>query len=204
MKHGMTVSAQFAGVAFEGRLLKVDAPGGSIFLSTDKNEEATRALLQRPRCSFRSRTPGRHVEFSAAGPRRVIHAGTPAIELKFPDVMASHQERAHPRAAVAPHAPLSCLADAGGITPFDARMIDIGRGGVGFLVYPSDITLAPGTLLRGCRIQGPDGRTLVADLEVRYSRPVKLADGTRAVRSGCRFVDPSPEVMELVRHYLAE
>lgn len=185
---------------FEAKLLTVDAEGGRIVVSRSPSEAANGALLQRSLCAFHASLPGWHVEFAAADPRDRGNA----IELKFPEVMASRQERAHPRAAVSPHAPLRCLADAAGITPFDARMIDIGRGGVGFLVYPGDITLPPGTLLHGCRIEGPDGRTYTVDLEVRYSQPVTMKDGTRAARSGCRFVEPSAEVLELVRHYTGD
>jgi len=185
---------------FEAKLLSVDADGGQIVLSRHAQEALNSALLQRSLCSFHASVPGRHIEFAATEPRDLGNA----IQLKFPEVMVSRQERAHPRAEVTPHRPLHCVADAAGIMPFEARMIDISRGGAGFLVYPGDIILEPGTVLHGCRIQGPDGRTYTVDLEVRYSQPVTLKDGTRAARSGCRFVDPSPDVLELVRHYVGD
>jgi len=44
---------------------------------------------------------------------------------------------------------------------------------------------------------------VTVDLEVRYSAPVTLPDGARAVRSGCRFVNPSEEVKKLLAVYFS-
>ena len=82
---------------------------------------------------------------------------------------------------------------------FDAHVIDISSGGVGMLLYRSEITLEPGTLLRGCLIEHPAIGRVRVDMEVRYSEQVTLKDGRRAWRSGCRFVDPDDSLQELVR-----
>ncbi len=197
------VSSHLDTVIFKSLLRRVEAPE-RVILERSPTEAANVALLARSRCTFHSGIPEWHVEFVATAPRETIHEGTAAIALGFPEVLARHSDRAHPRAAFVPQTPLSCLADANGIMPFDARMINISRGGLGFLVHSADVHLEPGTVLRGCRIELPGSRACVADLEVRYSQNVTLPDGTRAVRSGCRFIDARPEIMELVRNYVKE
>ena len=49
------------------------------------------------------------------------------------------------------------VADADGIMPFEAVILDLAVGGIAFMVYGSGITLEPGTVLRGCRIAMPGG-----------------------------------------------
>jgi hypothetical protein len=93
-------------------------------------------------------------------------------------------------------------ADEDGIMPFDGMIIDLGFEGIGFLVYASTITLEPGTVLRGCRIQLPGGAECVSDLEVRYSQAVTLPNGARAMRSGCRVLTPSAALIALTKRLL--
>jgi flagellar brake protein len=115
-------------------------------------------------------------------------------------VLVSTQRRAEPRSETAAPSPtLTVLADADGFMPFDAEIVDIGSGGVGFLVYALGISLEPGTVLRGCRIDIPGKLDITVDLEVRYSVPVEGTDGRRVMRSGCRFVSTPPEILALAR-----
>jgi c-di-GMP-binding flagellar brake protein YcgR len=117
-------------------------------------------------------------------------------------MLSSYQRREHDRVAIRPPLPLRVLADAEGFTPFGASIVDVAAGGIGFVVYSQTITLEPGTILRGSRIELPDSGVCTVDLEVRYSEAVGFASGTRAMRSGCRFVKPSPELVALVKRYL--
>lgn len=96
---------------------------------------------------------------------------------------------------------LECIADESGITAFNASIVDMSEGGIGLLVYSQEITLARGTVLRGCRIRIPGHDDVVVDLEVRHSEIIATAEGRRAVRSGCRLVDPTPEVRALARFF---
>lgn len=199
--HQTLVTVYVADILFQSLLRRVDPAAGRIVLERSPVEAANEALLARPRCTFHSEVPGWHVEFVATEPRATTHEGAPAIQCRFPEVLVSHQRRVHGRGAAQPPLPLRCLADAGGITPFDARVIDIGLGGISFLLYAPGINLEPGTVLRGCRIEVPGHGVCVVDLEVRYSQPVTFAGGRRAMRSGCRFVNPTPEMMELASLY---
>jgi flagellar brake protein len=185
-------------LGFTSRLRVVDPAASRIIIEASPDEAANAALLSRPRCIFFASVPGGHVEFAAADPQRIEHDGTPAIRLKFPDVLADRQRREYDRSSISPQVPLVCLADDGGVLSFKGGLVDISIGGLGFLVYDPNITLEPGTVLKGCRIDPYNESPLVVDLEVRYSEMVSFADGTRAERSGCRVVEHPETLKEFV------
>ena len=160
---------------------------------------ADAALLVRPRCVFTCSLAAWQVEFVAAEPRLVRHGAQEAIQLRYPELMSGHQRRSESRAVPLRDLPLQCLADAGGVMSFDAHVVDISAAGIAVLLYQSGITLEPGTVLKGCIIEHPAIGQVSVDMEVRYSEPVRLKDGRRAQRAGCRFVDPSAVLKKLVR-----
>lgn len=177
------------GLAFTTRLIFVDPSHHYILLEPSASEPANAALLSRPRASFRAMADGHHVEFAAAEPVRASHAGQPVIRMKFPDVLATAQRRESDRRELHPATPLHFIADAAGVISFEGYMTDVSEGGIGFVHYAAGITLEPGTVLKGCRIEVPGGPPMTVDLEVRYSRPVTLPGSRQALRSGCRFVN---------------
>lgn len=188
----VTVSAFFPNLTFESRLLHVDAKAGRVLLSRSPVQAANMAVLSRPRCTFHCEMAGWHVEFVAAEARAVFFQRQELIQCRFPELLASNPRRQHDRVRITPPLPLRVQADAAGVMPFDALILDFGAGGMGFLGYATHITLEPGTVLRGCRIVLPGGEQCVADLEVRYSQAITLPNGRRAMRSGCRFLQASP------------
>jgi c-di-GMP-binding flagellar brake protein YcgR len=204
MRRHSLLAVYGAAAVFRSLLRDVDSRVGRIVFERSPDAAANEALLGRARATFHCELPGWHVEFVAAEPRATLHDGAQAIECRFPELLSSYQRREHDRAAIRPPLPLRVLADAEGFTPFGASVVDIASGGVGFIVYSQSINLEPGTLLRGCRIELPNAATCTVNLEVRHSEAVSFASGTRAMRSGCRFVGPSPELVALVKRYIGE
>jgi c-di-GMP-binding flagellar brake protein YcgR len=203
LARGQAVRSSLAGgeIVFESRLLFLDPARAYILMESGAGEAALDALLARPRASFHSSPDSWHIEFAAARPQRTEHEGRPALRLAFPDILVTQQRRAYERAHFQPQVPLQFVADAGGPISFDGAMVDISPGGLGFLQYAPNITLEPGTVLKGCRIELPDRRPVTVDLEVRYSRMETLPDGGRAVRSGFRFVNSPPALLALLESF---
>jgi c-di-GMP-binding flagellar brake protein YcgR len=197
-KEPITAHLQAGELRFTSQLLVVDPARSFIIMNASADEAANAALLSRPRCTFFAALPGGYVEFAAADPRKILHDGKPAICFKFPDVLSDRQRREYDRATISPQVPLECVADEGGVLSFKGGLVDISIGGLGFLMYDPNITLEPGTVLKGCRIDPYNDAPLVVDLEVRYSEMVDLADGTHAERSGCRVVEHPESLKEFV------
>ena len=196
------VNAFFPNVTFTTLLVLIDPQHRWIALGRSRDDAANRLLLARPRCAFHCEMAGWHVEFVCASPRAVTHQKRHLIQCGFPELLASNPRRQHDRVHIRPPLPLRVQADSDGIMPFDGMILDLNLEGIGFLAYASSITLEPGTVLRGCRIELPGGRECVTDLEVRYTQAITMPNGRRAMRSGCRFVSPSPELIELARRLL--
>lgn len=194
------VTAELPGNAgqFTARIVRADTSGQFIIVTAMADDPANAALLARARVTLVSKPGDWHIEFVAAEPCEVMHDGTPAIRLRYPEILTVQQRRQNSRHDVPPTVPLRCIADAGGIMSFDAQIRDISFDGISVLFYSSDITLEPGTVLVGSRIEVPGADSVTVDLEVRYSEIVTLPDGSRTRCSGFRFVNACDEVEKLI------
>jgi c-di-GMP-binding flagellar brake protein YcgR len=186
---------------FESRVSHVDPAGGFIVIDLGSDEAARTELLAQGRCIFHADVQGTRIEFVCTEPHEAKHAGKPSIRLRFPEVL-SRWQRAHSRTSVS-GVPLQCVADSEGIMPFEGLIVDIGPEGLGFLVHEANIMLEPGTVLKSCLIEMPGKAVCKVDLEVCYSQPVTLGDGTRSLRSGCRFLDTAGAAKQLIDFYAA-
>jgi len=185
-------------LVFVSQLRYADPAGEYVIVDFCPNEEANAELLTRPRCAFFTEPSGWHVEFVVAGPQKYLYEDKEVIRFSYPEVMSNVQTRVHARAPGSLTVRLHCIADEGGIMPFEAWIVDVSAGGIGFLTYESSIMLEPGTVLKECRLETQGMAPLIVDLEVRYSELVTLPDGTPAKRSGCRFVDPPEAIKDII------
>ncbi len=199
---GVGVCAFFPSFTFQAQLVHIDPRAGRILMSRSAVAAANAAVLARPRCTFHCEMAGWHVEFIAAEPRAVALRRRELIQCRFPELLASNPRRSHDRVHLKAPLPLRVYADTRGIMPFDALILDLAAGGVAFLCYACSITLEPGTVLRGCRIVLPNRSECVVDLEVRYTQAITLPNGHRAMRSGCLFLSPCPQLAALARGVL--
>ncbi|MBI3374426.1 MAG: flagellar brake protein [Betaproteobacteria bacterium] len=203
---GEAVVARIGGsvAQFRSRLRFIDPGRQYIIVEPCADSAANAALLALPRALFHAEWGEWHIEFAAGGPERTVHAGAPVIRLRFPEAISSRRRRASERAPVPPQPPLRCVASVDDTIYFEATICDISLGGVGILQFGPDSALQAGTVIRNCRIEGR-GRDLVSvDLEVRYTGPATLADGSPAQRAGCRFLSPSPALADLIREFFGK
>jgi c-di-GMP-binding flagellar brake protein YcgR len=179
---------------FQSRIRFIDPARAYIIIELSPDEAANKALLARPRVTFHAEPGGWRIEFAAADPKPTSPSeGAPGIRLRFPEIVAGHRRRAEERAPAPPQKALRCVIDERGVMPFDGTMENVSKGGIGFLQYDPEISLEPGTVLKGCRIESPGGGSVVVDMEVRYSQLLDLGDGRQVQSSGCRFLNLSPE-----------
>jgi len=177
-------------------LVRADPIGEFIIVAAAADEALNSALLALACVTLVAEPDDWHIEFVGVEPSEVVHDGAAAIRLGYPEILSVQQRRQNERFDAPPVLVLRCVADAGGIAPFDAQIRDISMGGISVLLYPPDVMIEPGTVLAGSRIEVPGADTVTIDLEVRYSELVTLADGSRARCSGFRFLNATDEVKQ--------
>ena len=186
------------GASSQWRLGFIDPARQYIVVEPASGASVNEALLERERVTFLADFGGMHIEFTAEGPQQIERGGVSALRLGFPKVTVSHQRRAHPRAPVPQELPLHCVIPAGAGVALEVQIMDISQGGIGLLVRSTYILPAPGTIIKGWRVERKDKDPIKVDLEVRHCRPLVLAGGDHALRWGCQFIDPSDEAKELI------
>lgn len=183
---------------FLTRMLHVDPSGECFLVEYSDQHRSNNALLVQGAVRFVAYHEGARVEFEAGAPAEAEFGGVPAVRFTLPVALVCSHRREHPRYPVPESVSLRCVADAASVMPFEARVVDISLGGLGGMTYDAAITLPPGTVLRGCRIIVPGKKTIVTDLEVRYTLSVVQADGSLANRSGVRFLKRPAEIDALI------
>lgn len=190
-----------AGQLFLTRLLHVD-PGGAFFvLASSEERRANIALLEQASLVFRTNDKRGRIEFAATAPSETVFDGNPAIRFALPQALVRSQQREHPRFSVPPDASLRCIADSAGSAPFEARIVDISRGG---MIYDAGVRLALGAGLQKCKIMISGSKPIVADLEVRYSVSFVQPDGSLAWRSGVKFFGKAKGLDALLKRFVIE
>lgn len=189
---------------FVARLRQVDPGDQFIVVNFSENKAANSAVLASRGVAFSGSHGSVHVEFTGSNPTTTIFEQSLCIRFDLPGILQMHQRRLHPRIGVLPETPLRCIADSGGITPFEAQITDISRGGFGALVYDNQINLAPGTVLKGCKIVHPRGTVANLDIEVRHSVDFTLPDGITTRRSGFKFIGAPSEIDDLIKVFVID
>jgi len=178
------------------QLLRADPVGEFVVLAAAADQALNSALLALARVTLVAEPDDWHIEFVGVAPSKIVHEGAAAIRLRYPEILTVQQRRQNERYDAPTALVLRCVADAGGIAPFDAQIRDISLGGISVLIYPPDLMIEPGTVLVGSRIEIPGADTVTLDLEVRYSELITLADGRRARCSGFRFLNAPEDVKQ--------
>ena len=187
---------------FVARLRQVDPGNQFIVVDFSANKAANSAALASRSIAFSGSHGLAHVEFTGNNPSATIFEQTMCIRFDLPGMLLVHHRRLHPRIGILPEVPLRCIADSGGITPFEAQITDISQGGFGALVYDNQINLEPGTVLKGCKIVHPRGTVANLDIEVRHSVDITLPDGTTTRRSGFKFIGAPSEIEDLIKVFV--
>lgn len=189
---------------FLTRLLRVDPALEFFVLAYSEERRANTALLEQASVVFRASDRQGRIEFSASAPSETEFHGDPAVRFAVPAALIRSQHREHPRFKLPVDASLRCIADSAGVAPFEARIVDISRGGMGGMIYDSGVKLAPGSVLKKCKIILSDSKPIVADLEVRYTAPIVQADGSFAMRSGVKFLGTPKGIDALLGRFVIE
>lgn len=187
---------------FLSRLLRVAADEDFVIAEYGLSRPWNAALLGPGAVIFHCNAAQAHVEFPAQGLEEATYQGRPALRFAFPGALARFQRREHARVVVPPRVSLRCIADSGGVAPFEARVIDYSRRGLGAIVFDPRIKVETGTHLKRSKIVFPDASAVLVDLEVRYTQALVLEDGTPGLRAGCRVVGSARDLDKLAAAFV--
>jgi c-di-GMP-binding flagellar brake protein YcgR len=193
-----SISADVGSHIFITHILHVDLRAEHLVVSFCANKELNNLVLESDSLRFTGSFMDAHISFDLSSPVEVSLNGTPAMQYPLPASVVLYHRRDCPRANVPPEVSLRCIADEGGIMPFESRITDISHDGFGAIQYEGDINLEPGTKLTACRIMLPGSGSVVADLELRYTLIDIRHDGSAAHRSGFRFLSQPEGLNRLV------
>ena len=189
---------------FLSQLIYVEPVKGFMLLSYSDIKAANAAALATPKLTLRCHHRGAQFAFPAATPHQVLHRGNACIQCELPNVMlAIQQRRAVSRVAVPAQAPVNCEVRMGPLT-FDAKVVDVSLDGIGTLISDPTIPLCAGTRLERARIRHPQHEPIEVELEVRHVTRVKLANGERGSRIGCKIVSSPQNLEELIRLFIID
>ena len=189
---------------FLSQLLYVEPVKGYLRLAYSNHKPANSAALAQPKLTLRCNHRGSQFAFAAATPQPVLHLGQPCIQCELPAVMLALQQRRNASRIAAPvQAPVTCDVRMGTLS-FAAQVADISLEGIGVLFSEAAIPVCAGTRLERARIRHPQHEPIEVDLEVRYVSRVKLPNGQRASRIGCKILSPPAELEELIRLFVID
>ncbi|MBI3376026.1 MAG: flagellar brake protein [Betaproteobacteria bacterium] len=189
---------------FISRLLLVERSEGYLLVEYSTSKSANASVLALDSVAFHCYESAASIEFPARTPQETQYEGRPAIRLLFPEALVRVHCRAHSRIKVPQSVSLRCIVDSAGAVPFEARVTDVSPGGIGSIVYDTHVHLEPGIHLPRSKIIFPNGRAVLADLEVRHVRTIAQQDGTSALRAGCRFVTATRDLKRLIGVFVSE
>jgi len=202
-REGGTLSAEINEEKFfMTQLMNVDEAADHVDFAFGPDKTTNRLVLKLRSLEFEANHQGTHITFEVAAPREAMRNGEPAIRYPLPHSLMQTQRREHPRIPVPADVSVRCIADAGGIMPFEVRITDISLAGMGGMVYERGIQLTPGMILKGCRIMVPNHDAIVVDLEVRNSNQMTMLDGRPAARAGVRFVKRPRGIDKLIDRFV--
>jgi c-di-GMP-binding flagellar brake protein YcgR len=189
---------------FLSQLLYVEPVKGYMLLSYSDHKAANAAALALQKLTLRCNHRGAQFAFPGATPHAVVHTGKPCIQCQLPDVMlAIQQRRAVNRVAIPAQAPVNCEVRMGPLT-FDAKVVDVSLEGIGTLLSDPTIPLCAGTRIERARIRHPQHEPIEVVLDVRHVTRVKLPNGERASRIGCKIVSSPQNLEELIRLFIID
>jgi len=189
---------------FASHILQVNTQIDSFAIAYCDIKMLNSKLLEKQSVTFTASFQDAQIVFEVTNPVEVIFEGQPAIQFGLPKLLIRHHHREHPRFPIPADIMLRCIADEGGFVSFESHICDISQDGLGCILYHRDINLEPGAILKGCRIIIPNGKAVVADLELCHIATFTFPDGSPGYRAGLRIIDKQDGMAELINYFIQD
>lgn len=186
-------------------LLAIDPASNELVFDAGGSARLNQAVLAAPRLLFFSKQDKIKVRFVTGRARVVQWQGRDAFAVAQPESLLRLQRRENYRLLAPVAHPIKCIIpvpDEDLRGSVEARLHDIGLGGVGLILAPAELPVMPAMQWPNCRIVLPESGNVIATLEVRFAATATLSNRKTVLRVGCVFVRPSIAALTMVQRYM--
>lgn len=132
-----------------------------------------------------------------------ISDGRLLIETEWPHLVLRRQRRENFRMALAQgRAPLLHLPPEASMDGRPFKVLDLSGGGLCLQIEDGGLELAPGDVIRGCRLELSPAESVSLSVLVRSRERWTLNNGDRGWRHGCAFENVSAHAEQIIRRYV--
>jgi len=186
-------------------LLKIDAESNSLMLALDSSKFLNRKTQLAGKLVCITNQGKIKIQFIVGGISLVKLDDVNAFRVGIPEALIRLQRRDYFRLTVPKGKPLMCVIpvkpENGKTVEYSANIVNISGRGLTAIV-PEGLEFAVNQEFPNCRIDLPDGGTVVTLLQVRSVYDVTLAGGRIIQRAGCQFVKMQNAVQHLILKYI--
>lgn len=183
---------------FESRILRVDPDLSHFIVAYVEDDSINSLLYKQSAIKFNANSQGDRISFFTHSPLDAFFDGKPAVYFPLPPSVLRYH-RNHERIDVPAEAGLKCIVIDGKENPLEMKVVDISEGGIGCLIHTETEPFVHGAVLKHCKIVEQGGRQLRVVLNVQYSMPAMLPNGSYVQRAGMRFMEPPDDIRRLVK-----
>lgn len=182
----------------------VDMDDARVYLDVSADEGVNRRFTASNHLVFVGRHFQVRLQFTAPGATLTQFEGDQAFAIPFPQSMLRMQRREFYRLITPLVNPPQCQFTTEDGQLIEVPILDISLGGIAILEPDTtrDGLWQPGTIIRDCQVELPEGRTVKSDVEVRNRYTVTLPSGKTQLRVGCRFLHLKPRMNVELQRYI--
>lgn len=186
-------------------LLKIDEDSNSLMLALDSSKFLNRRAQLCAKLVCITNQGKIKIQFTLDGLNLVKLDDINAFRAEIPESLIRLQRRDYFRLTVPKGKPLVCMIpvkqENGKTVEFGASIVNISGRGLTVIV-PEGMEFAVNNEFPNCRIDLPEGGTVVATMQVRSVYDVNLTGGRIIQRAGCQFVKMPNPVQHLILKYI--
>lgn len=185
-------------------LLQVDTDARRIYLDLSPSQKANLALQTSKQVLCVTVHDKVKVQFDLPGLQLTTFDGREAFSAPIPSKLLKLQRRNYYRLTVPYNQTLKCTIPLPDQMPVEIEVMDISLGGIGIIGYTPEIPLEPGMVYEHCSLNLPGFGLIITSLQIRSSFDFTLRSGVRTRRTGCTFINLSPQTESLIQRYILE
>jgi c-di-GMP-binding flagellar brake protein YcgR len=183
-------------------VLDVDVQTNVVTLDASANLELNQRLIESSPVRFISNDEGVRVQFQALKVESALFKGRPALRITIPRSLYKMQRREYYRMPTPILNPVTCSIPLGEEQVLEKSLSDISLGGICLVGEFGEDPPALGSILERCSIGLGAIGTLRIDLCVRNTYLIALKNGTHSRRTGCQFLEITPQQEAMVQRYI--